>query len=624
MGSYYVFKAIGFITHLNFYILKKAIILGLFIFGVTLQLAAQTRVKVYQLSAYGIKPNTGKNITPLLGQLLKEIKSKTTDQEAIVVQFQRGKYNFHPEGALQREYFISNHDQDHPKTVGIELEKFKNITLDGHGADLIFHGRMLPLALIESSHVKIKNLSIDFEKPQITQVKIVENDTLAGSIIFETAPWVTYKIKDSTFYNLGEGWEMQPTSGIAFENHTKHILFNSGDISVGTEGVSELSPGRIKAHRWNNKKLVPGTVIAMRSWYRPAPGIFVHKGKNIHFENVKVHYAEGMGLLAQLTENIYLDGFGVSLRGKNDPRYFTTQADATHFSGCKGEIVSKNGLYEGMMDDAINIHGTYLKMVKKLDDRTVIGRYMHDQSYGFDWGNLQDTVQFIQSKTMDLWDSKNTIAKITPIKTNAEDPIREFRIEFTKVLSEEIDPSKTDIGIENLSWSPSVVFTGNTIRNNRARGALFSTPKPTLVADNLFDHTSGSAIVLCGDSNGWYETGSCRDITIRNNTFINSLTSMYQFTSAIISIYPEIPDLKGQKKYFHSGIKIESNKFDTFDQPILYAKSVNGLIFKNNVITTNTAYPAYHRNKKRIAFERVIGVELGNNKVDGKVVDLLN
>lgn len=602
--------------------MKKIILLVLLSFNTIFLLTAQTNVKVYKLSDYGIKPNTGKNITPLLGKLLKEIKTKTTDHESVVIRFQKGTYSFYPEGAMRREYYISNHDQDNPKIVGIEIEKFNNITIDGNGGELMFHGRMLPLALIESTNVKIKNLSIDFEKPQITQIKIVENDTIAHSIIFETAPWVSYKIKDSTFYNIGEDWEMQPTSGIAFENTTKHIIFNSGDIGVGTKGVSELSAGRIKAHHWNNKKLIPGTVIAMRSWKRPAPGIFVHKGKNIYFENVKVHYAEGMGLLAQLTENIYMDGFGVCLRGKNDPRYFTTQADATHFSGCKGEIISKNGLYEGMMDDAINIHGTYLKMIKRLDDHTLIGRYMEGQSYGFDWGSIQDTIQFIQSKTMDLWDKKNTIASITPIKSNPTDPIKDFRIEFTEVLDKEIDPSKTDVGIENLSWTPSVVFTGNTIRNNRARGALFSTPKPTLVSDNLFDHTSGSAIVLCGDSNGWYETGSCRDVTISNNSFINALTSMYQFTSAIISIYPEIPDLKGQKKYFHSGIKIENNKFDTFDQPILYAKSVNGITFKNNRITTNNAYPAFHSNKKRVVFERVVNADLDNNKVDGKVTNL--
>lgn len=601
----------------------KIILLLFFILSLSFSVHAQKKVKRYQLASYGMMPNKGENMTPVFSAILRKIKNETSEGTPVLIQLQKGRYDFYPEGAVRKTYFISNHDQDNPKTVGIELENFKNITIDGQGADLMFHGRMLPIALIESKNVKLKNLSIDFEKPQITQIRIVENDTIAGSMVFETAPWVKYAIKDSTFYNTGEGWEMQPTSGIAFEEGTKRIVYNSGDIRVGTKGVTEISAGRIKAHHWKNKKLIPGTMIAMRSWNRPSPGIFVHKGKDISFENVKVHYAEGMGLLAQLTENIYMDGFGVCLRGKDDPRYFTTQADATHFSGCKGKIISKNGLYEGMMDDAINIHGTYLKLVKRLDDHTVVGRYMHDQSYGFDWGNAGDTVQFIRSKTMELNQNPNTIASITPMRSNPEEPIKEFRIEFVKELEKEIDPVNMDIGIENLTWTPSVIFTGNTIRNNRARGALFSTPKSTLVADNLFDHTSGSAILLCGDSNGWYETGSCRDLTIRNNKFINALTSMYQFTTAVISIYPEIPDLQSQKRYFHSGIRIENNEFDTFDHPILYAKSVDGLIFKHNKISTNKQYPAFHRNKKKILFERVIAADVSDNRVDGKVVDLL-
>lgn len=331
-----------------------------------------------------------------------------------------------------------------------------------------------------------------------------------------------------------------------------------------------------------------------------------------------VHYSEGMGLLAQLTENIYLDNFNVSLRGKDDPIYFTAQADATHFSGCKGVIVSKNGLYENMMDDAINIHGTYLKILKKLDDKTLIAKYMHEQTYGFDWGYKGDLVQFIQAKTMELWNDNNSIESIEVIRKDNSDPIREFKIVLTKSLDKSIDPTTMNIGIENLTWTPKVEFKGNTIRNNRARGALFSTPQTTIVEDNLFDHTSGTAILLCGDSNGWYETGSTRDITIRNNKFINSLTNMFQFTNAVISIYPEIPDLKNQKKYFHSGIKIEKNYFETFDKPILYAKSVDRIIFSNNKIKTNSDYPAFHWNKKEIFFERIINETIKNNTNDGK------
>jgi hypothetical protein len=85
---------------------------------------------------------------------------------------------------------------------------------------------------------------------------------------------------------------------------------------------------------------------------------------------------------------------------------------------------------------------------------------------------------------------------------------------------------------------------------------------------------------------------------------------MFQFTNAIISIYPEIPDLKNQKKYFHSGIVIENNVFETFDKPLLYAKSVDGLIFRNNILKINHEYPAFHWNKQRFLLERVINSKI--------------
>ena len=112
-----------------------------------------------------------------------------------------------------------------------------------------------------------------------------------------------------------------------------------------------------------------------------------HTTPRTTIKNVKVHYAQGMGLLAQLCDDITMDGFWCMFeRRKNDSRYFTTQADATHFSQCKGKIISVNGLYEGMMDDAINVHGTYLKVLQQIDAHTLKARYMHDQSWGFDWG----------------------------------------------------------------------------------------------------------------------------------------------------------------------------------------------------------------------------------------------
>lgn len=569
--------------------------------------------KVYEISAFGLKANSSKNASPVLQKALAKIKAEYKEGEKVILRFPEGRYEFHEKGAAVREYYISNHDQTNPKKVGIALEDMKNLTLDGQGSEFVFHGRMLPVSLLRSENCLLKNFSIDFENPHIAQVKIVENDPQDG-IVFEPAPWVDYRIaKDSIFEAYGEGWTMRHSWGIAFDGDTKHLVYNTSDIGCPTKGASEVAPRRIHAPGWKDARLVPGTVVAMRGWGRPTPGIFLSHDVNTTIENVKVHYAEGMGLLAQLCENITLEKFGVCLKGDADPRYFTTQADATHFSGCKGKIVSCNGLYEGMMDDAINVHGTYLKVVKRVDDRTLVGRYMHGQSWGFEWGCPGDEVQFIRSNTMELVGKQNKIISIRPYDKEQTEGAREFLITFQEPVDQVIN-EQSGFGIENLTWTPEVLFSGNVIRNNRARGSLFSTPRKTIVENNLFDHTSGAAILLCGDCNGWFETGACRHVIIRKNRFVNALTNLFQFINAVISIYPEIPDLKGQQQYFHGGpeggIVIEDNEFETFDAPILYAKSVDGLVFRNNTIKLNTEYKPFHPNRNRFWLERVTNVTI--------------
>ena len=551
----------------------------------------------YDLSGYGLKPDTGENASPLIAKALQEIAAEV-NFDTVRILLPKGRYDFYPEGASKREYFISNHDQDNPKLVGLAFENMKNVIFDGQGSELVFHGRMLPVSLVGSENCTLKNFSIDFANPHISQVKVLENDTVGGLITYEVAPWVEYEIRDSNFVAKGEGWEHVPAWGIAFEGDTKRLVYTTSDISVGSKHVAEIASRKILAP-WKNKKLIPGTVVVFRGYGRPTPGVFMYHDTNTTLENIQVHYAEGMGLLAQMSENITLDKFSVCLRGKDDPRYFTTQADATHFSGCKGLIRSVGGLYEGMMDDAINVHGTYLKVQKRIDDKTLVGEYMHGQSYGFEVLGEQNKVAAIE--TADKPDGHG---------------VKQFRITFEKP----VDPAISEVGtygIENLEWTPEVYFADNVIRNNRARGSLFSTPKKTVVEKNVFDHTSGTAILLCGDCNGWFETGACHDVQIRNNKFINALTNQFQFTNAVISIYPEIPDLKSQKRYFHSGIVIEDNEFETFDMPILYAKSVDGLVFRNNVIRQNHDYPAFHWNNHRFFFQRVVNVEIKDNRFDG-------
>ena len=137
----------------------------------------------------------------------------------------------------------------------------------------------------------------------------------------------------------------------------------------------------------------------------------------------------------------------------------------------------------------------------------LVGRYMHGQSWGFEWGCPGDEVQFIRSNTMELVGKQNKI--ILSVLMTRTDRRRARVPDYVSGPVDQVINEQSGFGIENLTWTPEVLFSGNVIRNNRARGSLFSTPRKTIVENNLFDHTSGAAILLCGDCNGWFETGAC-------------------------------------------------------------------------------------------------------------------
>lgn len=568
---------------------------------------------------FKVVPDSGMNASVQLNELLTGLKSRNV-QKPVVIRFPKGRYDFYEDGAFVREYYISNHDQVNPKKVAFALENLSDVTIDGQGSEFVFHGRMIPFALLNSKNIVLKNFSIDFELPAFRQLRVNEVDHSKKELIAEIYPKGNYSIENNQLVVLGEGWKSVPRHYMAFRAD-KRLTYKRADVGFYPSSVEEVRPNVLKIKGLKDAELAqPGEVLALRTYYRPTPGIFVSECFNTTLENVQVHYAEGMGLIAQMSEDIRLDRFSVCLKGDDDPRYFTTQADATHFSACKGVIVSINGLYEGMADDAINVHGTYLKVTKRVDASTVRARYMHGQAWGFKWGEPGDSVQVVESQRMELVDGRvYRIQSIKAVDRPTEAGAKEFEIVFDKALPDLINESGS-FGLENLTWTPKVVFSGNIVRNNRARGALFSTPKRVVCENNLFDHTHGTAILLCGDCNGWFETGACTDVVIRNNRFVNALTAQYQFTNAIISIYPEIPDLQHQQKYFHSGIVIENNTFETFDRPLVYAKSTDGLIFRNNIVKKTTDFQPFHWNKHLFFFERVKNVEIAGNQLEEELI----
>ena len=128
-----------------------------------------------------------------------------------------------------------------------------------------------------------------------------------------------------------------------------------------------------------------------------------------------------------------------------------------------------------------------------------------------------------------------------------------------------------------------------------ARGVLFTTPKSVLVEGNLFENVSGAAVLLAGDAHLWYETGACEDVRIVGNTFRNCLTAHYQYCEAVISAYPTVEDLAAQRRPYHGDLVVENNRFETFDAPLLFARSVEGIRWRGNRIVENADYAGWKK-----------------------------
>jgi hypothetical protein len=187
---------------------------------------------------------------------------------------------------------------------------------------------------------------------------------------------------------------------------------------------------------------------------------------------------------------------------------------------------------------------------------------------------------------------------------------------FTQAIPQQVT---ADYALENLTWTCNFSVTGSQFRSCRARGLLVSTPGKVVIADNVFE-SSGSAILISGDANGWFESGAVKDVMITRNTFKSPcMTSMYQFCEAVISVFPIIPQ-KNVATLFHRNITVTDNRFELYDYPVLYALSVDGVEFSNNRLVRSYDFEPFHHRQSGLTFEYCKRVTVRGNTVEGEVL----
>lgn len=540
--------------------------------------------------------------TPFLIDLLNEIDKKKGGK----IIFKKGIYHFYPDRAAGFYHEITNHDNGFYR-FAFSICNFNRLEIDGQGSEFIFHGQMIPFLIQQSSNIVLANFTIDWELPHFLQGKIIANNQTNNTIDIEIPGEFKVKQQGNRLTFGAEGWEHAFCGdNIVFDSAKRSPIYftelyaipYSENKNIFSE---QFSPTvfRLKA---NFKKLVPpiNSIIVFKGpskFNRTSPAIHLKASKNVSLKNITIHHAGGMGVIAEKTEDIQLDSVNVVLR-KGTERMITTTADATHFCNCKGSVVIENCIFENMLDDAINVHGTYLRVEKIVDSKTIYASVSHFHQYGYDFAGKGDTVQFVNDSTI-LPLAKNIVSKIEKINNQY------YRISFQSAVPEKLKPND---GIENVSWYPATIIRNNIVRNNRARGFLISSGKPVLIERNKIT-SQMSAILFEGDLNYWFESGAVSHVIIRDNLFTDCSYSGNKHP--VIFINPMMK--KHTEKKYEKDIRIENNRFLTFDSYIFDAKSVDGLIFKDNVIEKTQTYLPIWNSMPMINISHSSHVEIKNN-----------
>ena len=583
--------------------IQKFIILSLAVLLCFVGFSQDTAV----VTQFGYQVNSRENAVPFVNKAIAECKR--TGKSVLV--FPKGRYDFWPQYSAEKEFYESNTDVIPFRTCPILIEDISNLTIEGNGSDFIFHGRVQPFTIYNSNNIYIKNVSIDWDIPLTAQAQViaVTKDYIDLKINGNESPYI---IENNKLVFVGEGWKSRFWDAMEFDQKSKLIVSKTDDNCLGRNWgnykATILSKDVVRFIFPFSRKPALGNYLVLRHSARDHAGTYIQNSKNITIENLNLFHTAGLGILSQYAENLTFKNVHC-VPNKEKNRLFSGHDDGFHYSNCKGKLLVDSCSFAGLMDDPINVHGTSVLITEKVNNKLLKCRFVHPQSIGFTWAEIDDTIGFIENETMHTVG----VGKIASFKKISPE---EFELSFTENIPDSI--TKGD-ALENLTWTPDITIRNSYFGSNRARGILISTPGEVLIENNTFE-SSGSAILIPGDANGWYESGAVKNVIIRKNNFKDAcLTSIYQFCEGIISIEPEIPKPQSDQP-FHRNIRIEQNTFHPFDYPVLYAKSTEGLIFSHNIIQRSKKFAPFHYRKYMISLENCKNIQLLNNSLVGVVL----
>ncbi len=484
-----------------------------------------------------------------------------------------GVYELDPQFCSQRYLAISNHGYNGPKRIGVVIEDMADFEIDFRGSTLVCGGFMTAIAVLNSQNITVRNVKLKNPTVPLMECKItahgegfVEAEILTGqgSMVLEHR-----RFHQETFCQMTALMHCN----IEFDGATGEIACGTADNTFGIQTAElefeKLDENHLRIFGGTRKPPI-GNVVNFSAIRRLGAGIFCQHSENLKFENVDVCSCYGMGLLAQVCENITLNSFNTL---REDGRLVTAGADATHFVHCTGLIRVENSTFIGQLDDALNIHGMYTRILDKGENWIMI-RQVHVDSTGLPIYGAGHRIRILPPDTL-LPYTEKTVARVEVINDEC----------WILHLAEDTGDIRVGDDAENLTLNCDLIFRNNVVRDNRARGMLIGNGGKVLIEKNFF-HTSGTAVKFESDGAYWFESGATTDVTIRENHFCGCKYGGWG--DAVIEFQPREKEEEG--RYFHGTVRVADNTFTAGLPELVSISNAADFQFAGNTLDLDEPY----------------------------------
>ena len=538
-------------------------------------------MKIINANEFDIHIN--EDITEGLIKLLDYLK--TVDEKKTVT-FDKGTYYLDSEKCKQYMLYITNtvgdeefskNETPHINAVPFYFGGIDNITFDGNDSIFIIDGKVTNIAIENCKNITLKNIEIRYSNPDMHELKVIRKGLF--SVDFEIDRDSRYEFEKGKLYFYGKDYRVSADES-ALNAHWIGIIRKETPQKI--KRVRHPLFSAVKINDLDNRKIrvtYPNTLrFNIRDCFylfdvrRQFAGIFVNKSENVTLENIKQRFNYSLALVAQDSENITVDSVEFAPEN-NSARKMASVADFIQICMCRGNVSIKNSYFDGAGDDSLNVHGVHFKITDIKDNQLTV-RFMHPQSHGFNPLRVGDNIAYINTDTL-LEEGTAVIEK--------SELLNEYEIGLTVSST---DKARLGEVIEDISACPDLEFENNTMTRIITRGLLITTRGKVNISNNHFVSTTMSGILLSDDAKIWYESGMCRDVTIKNNTFD------YCGQTPIL-IKPENRVYAGA---VHKNVKLIGNTFKKYHGCCIKAKNTDGILIKSNKFSSSKRIKAKNCN----------------------------